>query len=74
MEELRKVQEEQDVLAAKTAEVTTWLLYLYTHGHLFQVMLAVHQRRERFALFGLYFAEASFSCQPARLSYHIIIM
>ena len=48
MEELRKVQEEQDVLAAKTAEVTTWLLYLYTHGHLFQVMLAVHQRRERF--------------------------
>lgn len=48
MEELRKVQEEQDVLAAKTAEVTTWLLYLYTHGHSFQVMLAVHQRRERF--------------------------
>ena len=30
MEELRKVQEEQDVLAAKTAEVTTWLLYLYS--------------------------------------------
>ena len=26
MEELRKVQEEQDVLAAKTAEVTIWLL------------------------------------------------
>ena len=26
MEELRKVQVEQDVLAAKTAEVTIWLL------------------------------------------------
>ena len=48
MEELRKVQEEQDVLAAKTAEVTTRFLYLCTLGHLFQVMLAVHQRRERF--------------------------
>ena len=30
IEELRKVQEEQDVLAAKTAEVTTWLLFSYS--------------------------------------------
>ena len=30
MEELRKVQEEQDALAAKTAEVTIWLLLYYS--------------------------------------------
>lgn len=51
--------------AATSIIIDLYLLRLLPQTH--------HQRRERFALFGLYFAEASFSCQPARLS-HIIIM